>query len=94
MKKGIWIIVILLGSAIALFNVESIQKPVYDKKADLTGTRRIAYVYHPFDSSVVRTYEDTDMRFDRDGNGWVLWLGSVNKKIVVNPTFGVIVEDQ
>lgn len=92
---------ILLGLAGLVFLVglilwalpESIQKVIYDKKADYVGTDRVATVYSPFHMEPLKTYADPDMRYDQELTGWTIWLGSINRKVGVSPAAIVIVED-
>lgn len=72
---------------------ETVQQKVYDTKADLLGTHRVASVYDEMGNKVA-THEDKDMRFELVGERSVrLWKGDVNKKVMV-VNMGVIIADQ
>lgn len=77
---------------VLFFSVESIQKKVYDNKADLVGTNRTVTFYSKLTGEKVRMYTDKSMRFEALPTGGIsVWLGSVNKKVHSNMEY--IVED-
>jgi hypothetical protein len=82
--------------AVGLFfigSTETVQQKVYDTKADLLGTHRVANVYNEMGEHVA-TYEDEDMRFELVGERSVrIWMGDKNKKVMV-VNMGVTIADQ
>lgn len=93
MKKIIiGIVVILVLVVIAFFNIEAVQKKVFDVKADLIGTDRTVTFYSKINGQVVKQYSDKDVRFQVESNGAIsVWLGSEKKKIFSNMDY--IIED-
>lgn len=93
MKKVILgIVVILVLAVIVFFNVESVQKKVFDIKADLVGTDRTVTFYSKIKGQVVKQYSDKDMRFQVESNGAIsVWLGQEKKKVFSNMDY--IIED-
>lgn len=88
----IGIVVILVLALIAFFNIEAVQKKVFDVKADLVGTDRKVTFYSKINGQVVKQYSDKDVRFQVESNGAIsVWLGSEKKKIFSNMDY--IIED-
>ncbi len=88
----IGIVVILVLALIAFFNIEAVQKKVFDVKADLIGTDRTVTFYSKINGQVVKQYSDKDVRFQVESNGAIsVWLGSEKKKIFSNMDY--IIED-
>lgn len=86
------IVVILVLTLIAFFNIEAVQKKVFDVKADLIGTDRTVTFYSKINGQVVKQYSDKDVRFQVESNGAIsVWLGSEKKKIFSNMDY--IIED-
>lgn len=86
--------VLLIAGIIIFFSVESVQKKVYDVKADLVGSNRTVTFYSPMTGNKISEYNDKDLRYEVSSNGETIsvWLGSSNKKIHSN--MGYIVEDK
>lgn len=86
--------VLLIAGIIIFFSVESVQKKVYDVKADLVGSNRTVTFYSPMTGNKISEYSDKDLRYEVSSNGETIsvWLGSSNKKIHSN--MGYIVEDK
>lgn len=95
-KIKLWLFFILalvIGVGYLVLGVESVQKKLYDNKADLVGTNRTITFYSPMDANVVATYSDRDTRYEVNQNGIIsVWLGSQNKKVHSNLNF--IIEDK
>lgn len=95
--KTKFILTSILFSIIALaaffFSIESVQKKVFDIKADITGSDRTVTFYAPLTGNKLATYTDKDLRYEVSSNGETIsvWLGSVNKKVHSN--MGYIIED-
>lgn len=78
---------------ILFFSVESIQKKVYDSKADLVGTNRTITFYSNMTGEKVAQYTDKSVRFETTNTGAIsVWLGSTNKKVHSNMNY--IIEDK
>ncbi len=102
MKKSSFNLSIIIGGivlvvgilAMSVFNTETVKQKVYDAKADLMGTPRIARVYSEETGRKVAQYEDSDMRFEIVNNKTMrIWMGDKSKKVVVM-NMGVIIEDK
>lgn len=93
MKKfliGIGLLVVLF--LYLIFNVEFIQKRVFDIKADLVGTDRTVSFYSKINGQIVKQYSDKDTRFNIESNGSIsIWLGKEKKKVFSNMDY--IIED-
>lgn len=90
MKK----LVILTVFFILLFSgCESVQKKVYDKKADMIGTKRTV-TFYAWNGQPIQSFSDDSMRFETspDGKTVSIWLGDENKKVFSNMFF--IIEDK
>jgi len=86
------IFIATIGILLLLSGCESVQKELYDKKADAIGTDRTVTIYNNFSEKPLKTFRDSKMRFDRNPDGTVsFWLGSQNRKITTNGIY--IVED-
>lgn len=98
MFKGFKVLIIIstiLSIIVGLlyFNVESVQKKVFDVKADLVGTNRTITFYTNLTGEPLKSYSDKSMRFEVSPEGNVsVWLGSINKKVYSNMYY--IVEDK
>ena len=79
--------------AVLFFSVESVQKKVYDSKADLVGTNRTVTFYSNITGEVVKSFSDKNVRFEviPASGGVSVWLGSSNKKVHSNMQY--IIED-
>jgi len=88
------ILLVILAGFITFFNVEVVQKKVYDFKADLVGSNRTVTFYSPMTGTLISSYSDRDLRYEVSSNGETIsvWLGSSNKKIHSN--MGYIIEDK
>ena len=85
-------IILTIIVILVYFNVESVQKKVFDTKADLVGTNRTVSFYS-FDGKVVNSYSDKSVRFESLPTGGIsVWLGSSNKKVHSNMDY--IIEDK
>lgn len=93
-KAGLFLAgILVLVSVLFMFSMESVQQGMYDTKADLIGTHRIASVYNETGVQV-SSYEDKEMRFELVGERSVrIWMGDVNKKVMVI-NMGVTIADQ
>ena len=86
------VVLALFTGGFFLFGTESAQKGWHDIKADLVGTHRTVEVYSEMGGNLVKTYEDKDLRFDRNPDGSLtVWRGSVNKKSQI--TGGIVIID-
>ena len=87
------IVAFVLVIGIMFMSAENVQQKIYDTKADLLGTPRIAQVYDEMGNNVAQ-YEDSDMRFELVGERSVrIWMGDKNKKVMVI-NMGVTIEDK
>ena len=88
---GVFFFLCLIGW---VMTPNSVKQSIYDTKADLVGTHRIARIYSPETATLVETYEDDAMRFEVVGErGMRIWLGDAKKKVFAL-NMGVTVEDQ
>ena len=78
--------------AYAFFNMEFVQKKIFDVKADITGSERTVTFYSPVDATKVAQFSDKDMRFEYTNGAVSVWLGSKNKKVHSNMNY--IIEDK
>lgn len=86
------IILLLTTLGVLFFNLEFIQKKIFDVKADLVGSNRSVTFYSNIDATKVATYSDKDVRFEVTPTGAIsVWLGSQNKKVHSNMNY--IIED-
>lgn len=92
-KVTLWTIIALcVMGGVLFFSVESIQKKVWDAKADVVGSNRTVTFYSNMTGDVVKSYTDKSMRFEALPSGGVsVWLGHVNKKVHSNMNY--IIED-
>lgn len=92
-KKVLFGLLVIVGISIYLFfNVESVQKKVFDIKADLVGTDRTVVFYSKINGQIVKQYSDKDTRFQVEPNGAIsVWLGKEKKKVFSNMDY--IIED-
>ena len=92
-KKVLFGFLVIIGISIYLFfNVESVQKKVFDIKADLVGTDRTVVFYSKINGQIVKQYSDKDTRFQVEPNGAIsVWLGKEKKKVFSNMDY--IIED-
>ena len=94
-KFKIYLVLFLLALAslsYALLSMESVQKKIFDVKADITGSERTVTFYSQIDASKVASYSDKDMRYETKPSGAIsVWLGSKSKKVESN--LGYIIED-
>lgn len=95
-KFKIYLVLFLLALAslsYALLSMESVQKKIFDVKADITGSERTISFYSQIDASKVASYSDKDMRYETKPSGAIsVWLGSKSKKVESN--LGYIIEDK
>jgi len=86
--------VLLILFATILAGCEQAQRSLYDRKADVVGTKRTATVYSPYTGEVLKTIEDESMTFSRSESGGIsIWLGSKNEKVWVSDSALLIIED-
>ena len=84
---------VIAALAYAFFNMEFVQKKIFDVKADITGSERTISFYSQIDASKVASYSDKDMRYETKPSGAIsVWLGSKSKKIESNMLY--IIEDK
>lgn len=74
------------------FNMEFVQKKVFDVKADITGSERTVTFYTTVSNEKVAQFSDKDMRFEYANGTVSVWLGSKNKKVHSNMNY--IIEDK
>lgn len=95
-KLKLWfaaILTIVLLVAIAILNMEFVQKKLFDIKADITGSERTITFYSTIDATKVASYSDKDMRYETKPSGAIsVWLGSKSKKVESNMNY--IIEDK
>lgn len=85
-------VIALFGlGAVLFFNVESVQKKVFDVKADMIGSDRTVTFYTQISKEPVASYTDKDMRYEVTEGTISIWLGSKNKK--VHSSMDFIIED-
>lgn len=82
----------LAALAYAFFNMEFVQKKVFDIKADITGSERTVTFYTTVSNEKVASFSDKDMRFEYANGAVSVWLGSKNKKVHSNMNY--IIEDK
>ena len=82
----------LAALAYAFFNIEFVQKKVFDIKADITGSERTVTFYTTVSNEKVAQFSDKDMRFEYTNGAVSVWLGSKNKKVHSNMNY--IIEDK
>lgn len=86
------ILVLTVVGVVLFFNMEFVQKKVFDVKADMVGTHRVVTFYSNIDATKVASFEDKDVRFENEPSGVIsIWLGSVDRKIKSNMNY--IIED-
>ena len=94
-KLKLWFAAIISSLAIIVylaFNMEFVQKKVFDIKADITGSARTITFYAPLTTEKVASFSDKDMRYETKPTGAIsVWLGSQSKKVESN--LGYIIED-
>ena len=95
-KLKLWLVGLsVIGVFIGYFllNMESVQKKIFDVKADVIGSNRSITFYAPMTGEKLTTYQDKDLRYEVSPNGETIsvWLGSINKKVHSN--MGYIIED-
>ena len=78
--------------AYTFFNMEFVQKKVFDIKADITGSERTVTFYTTVSNEKVAQFSDKDMRFEYTNGAVSVWLGNKNKKIHSNMNY--IIEDK
>lgn len=79
--------------AYGLFQMEFVQKKVFDIKADITGSDRIVTFYAKMTGEKVKSFQDKDTRYTKEQDGSLtVWLGST--KIKVNSNMDYIIEDR
>lgn len=90
MKK---IAILAVLSVLIFSGCESMQKKVYDKKADMIGTDR-TITFYSWDGKPIKSFSDKSMRFETsvDGKTVSIWLGDENKKVFSNMFY--IIEDK
>lgn len=82
---------LLSASAVIFFaGCESMQKSVYDAKADIVGTDRTVTFYN-WSGKAVKAYSDKSMRFETNPESISVWLGETNQKVSSNMFY--IIED-
>lgn len=90
--KKVDISIAIVGAMFFLVGCESVQKDIYDRKADAIGTDRTVTIYNHYSEKPLKSFRDSKMRFDRNPDGTVsFWLGSKNKKVTTNGIY--IIED-
>jgi hypothetical protein len=88
-------ILIVALATILLAGCEQAQREIYDRKADVVGTKRVATIYAPYTGQVLRTIEDDSMTFSRSETGGIsIWLGTKNRKVWVSNTALLVIEDK
>lgn len=94
-KLKLWFVAITTSLAIIAyfaFNMEFVQKKVFDIKADITGSARSITFYAPLTTQKVASFSDKDMRYETKSTGAIsIWLGSQSKKVESNLPY--IIED-
>lgn len=85
------VIVLFVLGTVLFFNVESVQKKVFDVKADMLGSDRTVTFYAQISKEPVASYTDKDMRYEVKEGTISIWLGSKNKK--VHSSMDFIIED-
>lgn len=85
------VIVLFVLGTVLFFNVESVQKKVFDVKADMIGSNRTVTFYTQISKEPVASYTDKDMRYEVKEGTISIWLGSKNKK--VHSSMDFIIED-
>ena len=83
---------VIAALAYAFFNMEFVQKKVFDIKADITGSERTVTFYTTVSNEKVASFSDKDMRFEYTNGAVSVWLGSKNKKVHSNMNY--IIEDK
>ena len=83
---------VIAALAYAFFNMEFVQKKVFDIKADITGSERTVTFYTTVSNEKVASFSDKDMRFEYANGAVSVWLGSKNKKVHSNMNY--IIEDK
>ena len=83
---------VIAALAYAFFNMEFVQKKVFDIKADITGSERTVTFYTTVSNEKVAQFSDKDMRFEYTNGAVSVWLGSKNKKVHSNMNY--IIEDK
>lgn len=83
MKKSLFIGFLAIGMFFT--GCESMQKQVYDKKADMIGTNRTV-TFYAWNGEEIESFSDKSMRFETspDGKTISIWLGDENKKVFSN----------
>lgn len=75
-----------------VLQIESVQKKVHDKKADILGTDRTIVFYSQLSNEKVKSFTDKEMRVDLEKQGEIsVWLGTQKKKVISNLPY--ILED-
>lgn len=93
-KLKLWLMAIIPSLALIAyfsFNMEFVQKKVFDIKADLSGSERTISFYSQIDATKVASFSDKEMRFEYTDGSVSVWLGSKNKKVHSNMNY--IIED-
>lgn len=85
------VIALFVLGAVLFFNVESVQKKVFDVKADMLGSDRTVTFYTQISKEPVASYTDKDMRYEVKEGTISIWLGSKNRK--VHSSMDFIIED-
>ena len=84
---------VIAALAYAFFNMEFVQKKVFDIKADITGSERTVTFYTTVSNEKVASFSDKDMRYETKPSGTIsVWLGSKSKKVESNMLY--IIEDK
>lgn len=85
------VIALFVLGTVLFFNVESVQKKVFDVKADIIGSNRTVTFYTQISKEPVASYTDKDMRYEVKEGTISIWLGSKNRK--VHSSMDFIIED-
>ena len=83
---------VIAALAYAFFNMEFVQKKVFDIKAEISGSERTVTFYTTVSNEKVAQFSDKDMRFEYANGAVSVWLGSKNKKVHSNMNY--IIEDK
>lgn len=88
----VFIFILIVIMIYAIFQVESVQKKVYDIKADWVGSDRTVNFYSKQDGTLIKQYKDKDTRFEITPTGEIsIWLGNQKRKVHSNMDY--ILED-
>lgn len=83
---------LLIGAIYMIFNVEFVQKKVFDIKADLVGADRTVVFYAKMTGEPVKSFSDKDTRYNKEPDGSLtVWLGKAKQK--VNSNMDYIISD-